>query len=457
MKLPFTFFVFFLVISLRGQVLKRVANKGNIGSPLPAEVVAKNELATNVGVYFRKVFPSTTASALGVEEGDVLLKVNGKDVKTISDLKVEDLKLRDGDNVQFTILRNKKILELKGRAVGNPVEVSEKLNVQYGAFKFEKGLIRSIFLKPKTAGIKPAILFIPGYPCTSIDNLSEHHPYRKLIYGLAERGYIVMRAEKPGVGDTQNTPDCNKIDFLTEVESYKAALLDLKKDKDVDTNNIFILGHSIGGMEAPYVALNNNVKGIIVMGITMKPWLEYLTEMLRIQNPNLGIDYVQNEKDMKLYETLLYQLLVNNKKPLEMIKENNEYERILKRDFNYLGGDDFLNRDILFSQSLNKINISEVWAQSTNFVLSAWGETDIQTINDFSHKELVSIVNHYHPNKATFLELKGTDHNLMLIPTIEESYRKNADGTIVGIFPTNFNYKIIEEFDDWMKQISTKH
>lgn len=452
MKLVYSSLIFVLSFSLNGQTLKRVSNKGNIGSPIPNELVEKNELKSNQGVYFRKVFPATTASALGVQEGDILLKVNGVEVKTISDLKVPGLKLREGENVTYTILRNKKYAELKGKVIGNPKEVSEKLIVEYNSFKFKDGLVRSIFLKPKATGKKPAILFIPGYPCTTIDNLSEHHPYRKLVYGLAEKGYIVMRAEKPGVGDCQNTPDCNTIEFLTEVESFKAALLDLKKQKDVDTSNIFILGHSMGGMQAPHVALDNNVKGIIVMGITMKPWLEYLTEMLRIQNPQLGIDYQQNEKDMKLYETLLFQLLVNYKKPSEMIKENKDYERILKRDFNYAGGDDFLTRDIIFSQTLNKINVTDIWAQTTSKVLSAWGETDIQTINDFSHKEVVKIVNKYHPNNATFLELKGTDHNLMLIPTMEESYQRNANGTISSLFPTNFNLKIIEEFDVWMKQ-----
>ncbi|MBK7310360.1 MAG: PDZ domain-containing protein [Sphingobacteriaceae bacterium] len=453
MKTLFTTLIILSSISLNSQTLKRVSNKGNIGSPIPNELVEKNELKSNEGVYFRKVFPGTTAAELGVIEGDILLKVNGVEVKTIAELKTPSLKLREGETVTYLVMRDKEPKELKGKVIGNPKEVSEKLIVEYNSFKFKEGLIRSIYLKPKTTGKKPAILFIPGYPCTTIDNLPEHHPYKKLVYGLAEKGYIVMRAEKPGVGDCQNTPECNSMDFLTEVSSFKAALSDLKKQKDVDTNNVFILGHSMGGMEAPYVALNSNVKGIIVMGITIKPWLEYLTEMLRVQNPQLGIDYVQSEKDMKLYETLLFQLLVNNKKTSELVSQNNEYARILKRDFNYAGGDDFLTRDIIFSQSLNKINVTETWANTTSKVLSAWGETDIQTINDFSHKELVKIVNKYHPNNAAFLELKGTDHNLMLIPTMEESYQRNANGTISSIFPTNFNTKIIEDFDVWMKKI----
>ncbi len=442
-----------LPLSFASQILKRVSNKGNLGSPIPLELVVNNELKSDQGVYFKRIIPSTTAAELGVRENDILLKVNGIEVKSFADLKAPDLKLREGDIVAYTILRDKKSIELKGKVIGNPKEFSDNLNVEYGSFRLKDGSIRTICLKPKSSGKKPAILFIPGYPCTTIDNLPEHHPYRKLVFGLAEKGYIVMRAEKPGVGDCQNTPDCNTIDFPTEVASFKAALMDLKKQRNVDTNNIFILGHSMGGMEAPFVAHNNNVKGIIVMGITMKPWLEYLTEMLRIQNPQLGVDYVENEKDMKLYEVLLYELLVNNKKPGDIIKENKDYERILKRDFNYSGGNDFLTRDIIFSQSLNKINITDAWAQTNSRVLSAWGETDIQTLNDFSHKELVKIVNKYHPNSATFLELKETDHNLLTIPTLEESYQRNANGTLSGIFSTNFNYNVIVEFDAWMKKI----
>ena len=35
----------------------------------------------------------------------------------------------------------------------------------------------------------------------------------------------------------------------------------------------------MGAMEAPFVAEGNNVRGIVAMGLTVKPWLEYLTEI----------------------------------------------------------------------------------------------------------------------------------------------------------------------------------
>ena len=55
-----------------------------------------------------------------------------------------------------------------------------------------------------------------------------------------------------------------------------------------------------------------------------------------------------------------------------MVKMNPEYLRLLKRDFNYAGGDDFLTRNILFSQTLNDINILEGWINTSAKVLSVW-------------------------------------------------------------------------------------
>ncbi|MDI1234144.1 MAG: alpha/beta fold hydrolase [bacterium] len=454
MKKIFIYFLFvFTTCNLFSQELKRLSLKGFARTNLTSQMADTLGLKNTEGVYVQKIIPGTIAEILKLQVGDVLIKINSTVIKDKSDILKPELKIREGEMVTYTVIRKKKELILKCKANAAPYETSTKLKVFYSSFKFQTGLIRSIFLIPKTSGKKPAILFIPGYPCESIDNLFDDHPYKKLVYGLAEKGYVVMRAEKPGVGDSYNTPDCYSINFKTEVESFNEALKALKKNPEVDTNNIFVLGHSMGGMEAPYVAAGSNVKGIIVMGITMKPWLEYLTEMIRVQNPNLGIDYITTEKDLKLYESLLYELLVKKKKPSEMIAQNPEYSRLLKRDFNYSGGDDFLTRDIVFSQTLNEINITSAWANTTAKVLSAWGETDIQTLSDFSHRELVKIVNTYHPNNATFLQLKATDHNLMLIPTIEESYKRNAMGTIRSIFAKSFNYQIIEEFDKWMQNV----
>lgn len=427
--------------------------------PVSQEIAQSVGLPAPRGIQVRSVQPTSTASNGGIKAGDILFSVNGietNDFEAFRHKKVSGI--YEGDKVTYEVYRDGKTTMLKAEAVGRAYESDENYVIEYGAIPFDKGQIRSIVTKPVAAKSQklPAVLFIPGYTCASIDNLPPLHPYRKIVYSLTEKGYLVMRAEKPGLGDCMNTPECYDIDFATEVKSFKTALQALQQRQDVDKDNIFILGHSMGGMEAPFVAEGENVKGIIAMGITIKPWMEYLTEMLRNQNPNMGIDYVQNEKDMKLYERLLYALHVEGKSPSEMVKENAEFDRIMRRDFNYHGGNDFLTRDIIFSRSIHAHNIVEAWANTSTHVLSAWGEADVQVINDFSHRELVKIVNNYHPGKATFLKLDSTDHNFLKIGTIDDSYAAYRDGTLGQYFSTSFNNEVIGAFDDWMKLIMRK-
>lgn len=438
-------------LNTSAQELKRISSKGVQLAPLSSEQLASMNLTAGMRVH--KVIPGFTAAEIGVKDGDVIISINDVVLETPQKLFLPELNLRGGDVIKYEVLRNNEKLTLQGRCFPNPFETSEKINVEYSSFPFESGYIRNIYLKPKTNGKKPAILFIPGYTCASVDNLNETNVYHKLLYGLAQKGYVVMRAEKPGVGDSKGTPDCSDIDFMTEVESFRTALEELKKHPEVDTNNIFIFGHSMGGMEAPFVADGHQVKGIIAMGITIKNWCEYLTEMLRVQNPNLGVDYLQHEQDMKLYETLLYELLVLKKKPSEMIKINPEYLRLLKRDFNYAGGDDFLTRNILFSQTLNDINIAEKWINTTAKVLSVWGETDIQTVGSFSHVELVKMINQYHPDNATLLILENTDHSFRIFPSMEESYKFNYNQETFMKYLHAFNYKAVDDVDKWMRSV----
>jgi len=443
----------FIVGMIHSQELKRLANKGVQLEKLSNE--RRKELGINLesGLYVVRVIPGLTAEALGVKERDLLIKINDKTIQTIDDVLKPEFQLREEDVVSFTVIRGNKEKVLMGKARANPRENAGNLSLEYSSVPFMGGQLSSMYLQQPTPDKKPGILFIPGLSCMSLDNMWEEHVYRKLIYGLAEKGYLVMRAEKTGMGDSYQTPDCETIDFPTEVNGFRAALDAFKQHPDLDTTSIFIIGHSMGAMQAPFVAAGKNVRGIIAMGLTVKPWLEYLTEMLRVQNPRLGIDYLQNEQDMKLYETLLFELLVGKKSLAEMIALNPDYDRILRRDMNYEGGEKLLTRDLRFSQTLNDVNIAEAWTNLDCKVLSAWGETDIQVVNDFSHRELVKLVNTYHPGNATFLELVDTDHNLLLIPTMEESYQRNADGSLGSLFPTHFNTKIITAFDQWIQSI----
>ncbi|WP_299223430.1 alpha/beta fold hydrolase [uncultured Psychroserpens sp.] len=451
MKVCLILFLLSFYVS-NSQELKRQASHGFTLNLVDSTTASQYRMIEAKGMTVQYVLPDSNADKAGIIHNDVILSINNIELNSFEALRHKEVKRVHGDTSVYSVLRDGKALTLKVKMVGNSKEHFEGLVFDYDSYAFDEGRVRTIFTSDGSPQKKPAILFVPGYTCFSLDNMNIHHPYRKIVYDLAQKGFLVMRAEKLGIGDSSNKQKCTEIDFNTEIDSYRKALETLYQHPETDVDNIFIFGHSLGGMEAPFIVDGFNVKGVISMGITIKYWKEYLIEMLRNQLPRLRVDYLQSEKDLKLYDNLLHQLLVNKKTPLQMITTNKDFARLLLRDFGTLDANMFLGRDIKFSQSLNDKNMIEAWLKIDTKVLSVWGESDIETLNDFSHRELVNIINSKHPENATFLELKDTDHNFLKIETIEKSYQINRGGNIGALMPTHFNHKAIDAISDWIKE-----
>ncbi|HNX21642.1 MAG TPA: hypothetical protein PKG88_04695, partial [Bacteroidales bacterium] len=92
----------------------------------------------------------------------------------------------------------------------------------YESIPFKDGFLTIIINKPKKTGKMPGLLFIPGYTCSSIDGLSEKHPYGRIVRSYADSGYVVVRVEKSGLGDNQNTVDCSLTNLYDEVACFQA-------------------------------------------------------------------------------------------------------------------------------------------------------------------------------------------------------------------------------------------
>ena len=67
-----------------------------------------------------------------------------------------------------------------------------------------------------------------------------------MLADIAKSGYVTMRVEKPGVGDSEGGPFAD-LDYNTEIDIYRQALKQLKAQPEVDNDNVFICGHSMGG------------------------------------------------------------------------------------------------------------------------------------------------------------------------------------------------------------------
>ena len=81
---------------------------------LTAEMAEEKKItATNEGIYVAKVTDRGAAMEAGLKEGDVIIKINGNDVKNNGQMMEQMNKLRPGDVATFTYIRDNKTCTTK--------------------------------------------------------------------------------------------------------------------------------------------------------------------------------------------------------------------------------------------------------------------------------------------------------------------------------------------------------
>lgn len=438
-----------------GQDLPRQGNWGIYVAPLTDSVKSANQYEGE-GVQIAHLIPGRVEDQIGLKVGDILTKVNSFDISRIDDVYFSGYfwDIRAGDQIKYCVVRNGKKMELEGEVEGKPYETHPNAEVIYDKVAFSQGHLRTIITKPKSDKKLPVIYFIPGYNCASYDNMFDFHPYKKIIDSLTNLGYAVFRCEKSGLGDCYGTPNCHRIDFETEQFGFEKGYEKMISYDFIDPDQVYIFGHSLGGINAPIIAEKYQPKGVVVYGTTHLPWMEYIQHMLRFQNPQLGISPLEVEQDAKLYQSFLYEYYVLKKSPKALVESNLAYQKMMQRDFQYDGDEMLLNRHYTFMQQLNDLNLAETWSKVNCHVLSIFGEADFEALNADSHKEIVEIVNRYHPGKGTFLELAETNHSFIKVGSMEDEAKSKREGTGFQLMMSGFNYAIVTEIDNWIKSLN---
>ena len=129
--------------------------------------------------------------------------------------------------------------------------------------------LRGMLTLPENAsGPVPAVVFVHGSGSSNMDEkVGKLTPFKDLAEGLAELGIASIRYDKRSFAHPIKMLR-EKIITVKE-ETIEDAILAtelLKRDSRIDKDNIFIAGHSMGGMLAPRIdAEGGNYKGLILM------------------------------------------------------------------------------------------------------------------------------------------------------------------------------------------------
>lgn len=177
---------------------------------------------------------------------------------------------------------------------------------------------------PKSDKPCPAVLLIAGSgPIDRNETVFGHKPFLVLADHLTKQGVAVLRVDKRGVGQSTGNYDvATSEDFAADV---LAGIEYLKTRKEVDKQQIGLIGHSEGGLIAPMVAVQSNDVAFIALmagtGITgeanvyaqetlisrsMGVSEEQISHQLDFQKQVLSI--IKNEPDLERAEQLLQEI-----------------------------------------------------------------------------------------------------------------------------------------------------
>jgi pimeloyl-ACP methyl ester carboxylesterase len=289
--------------------------------------------------------------------------------------------------------------------------------------------VRLIVTRPQGAVGPLPVVFVAGWlSCDSV-NWPKGPPfgYAHAFFQIArESGYMTVRMEKPGVGDSRG-PRCAELDFQRELAAYRAAFTATTKLQGVDSSRIVILGLSNGGGFAPLVPQGNAVAGYVVVGGWVKTWYEHMLEHERRRLALAGSTPGQINAAMADYATFYQLFLIERLTPGEVIRRRPE----LKRRW-YDADSGQYGRPAAFFQQLQALNLAEAWSQVKVPALVIHGEYDwIMSAED--HRMIAGLVAKNGNALATFVEAARTNHVLEVVPderaAFEGSGPYNADVT----------------------------
>lgn len=374
------------------------------------------------GARIEKVLPAGTAEAAELKEGDVLTSMDGQPITAATDVIRIIAAHKSGDTLPTRVRRGEEERDSKLTLKERPREAGDGYEVEYGSVESRGARLRTIVTKPSADGRKPALLVIQGLGAFSVDNpVGPLVPYRLIPAALTKAGYVTMRVEKPGIGDSEGGP-CPDIDFETELDGYRQALKALKARPDVDPDNVYIFGHSMGGVMGPLLAEEIPVRGVAAYGTALKPWHEYMLENTRRQMLLSGAPYPAADRANRVLARFMHHFAVEKLTPTEVAEKHPDLAEYVSQS--YPDGIHQFNRHYRFFQQLHDLDLAEHWEKLDAHVLAAWGKSDFVTCGE-DHAAIAEIVNASHPDRGAYLALEGSDHGFSRV----ESQKASQEGS----------------------------
>ncbi len=380
-------------------------------------------------IVVNRVIPRSSAQLSGLRIGDRILRIDDFSVRLVQDFVAKVKALSIGDSAKLVIRRDNSEQQIALNIKEFPREVFADFAIDYLDYNVGKTLRRLIVTRLTRAKNAPVVVLLGGLGCYSFDyGLDDMSTYRKLLYGLTEAGFVTVRIEKEGMGDNRGR-NCYDKDygFIREKENYLAGIKSLAKFDFIDSSRLYLIGHSIGGIIAPFVAKEVDIKGIIAVNTVGRSWLKYEVENYKRQLLLAGSSNIKQK--VKLREICLEEFFFSNKGYKDLVARRAG----CKEQIRYPISPKYI-------KEVAQLNIESAWQGLDVPSLVVYGQSDFVTsLEDVQHIAKIS-------KKAKLLKLEGMDHFLLSAKDQKESFFRMKKGE-----SSSFHVPLVKVLSQWVK------
>jgi hypothetical protein len=146
----------------------------------------------------------------------------------------------------------------------------------------------------------PAVVLVAGSGPVGRDEVVAGIPiFGQLASQLADAGYLVVRYDKRGVGQSGGRVEA--VTLQDYADDVRAVLKFVDSRKDVDDKRIFLVGHSEGGWVSMLAAAaDDRVAGIAPCGVPSGTGADLVVEQQRAALESLTLTYAEREEKLAL-------------------------------------------------------------------------------------------------------------------------------------------------------------
>ena len=305
-------------------------------------------------------------------------------------------------------------------------KIEEKYPYEEVEFGIEKWKVRGKLSFPEEKKDRyPALVLVHGSgPNDEDETIGPNKPFKDIADGLNRRGFTVLRYKKR-TNAYGPLLDVKTLTLYEEtIQDAVEAVKYLSHRNDIDKNNVFLLGHSLGATAAPLIASKTTaLKGTILAAGSARPILDVVSDQIRHKCETAGYteDYTQKE--------------------VNKIKES--YYNVLKSDYDKLKTWIGLTRTYL--EDFNSLDPVGELVKSHIPALIIQGEKDYQVLlKDFEIWK--SAVKESGKDNVTFRSFPDLNHLFMKV----EGVSTGAEYLVPGHIET----EVLEYIADWMKRLN---